>query len=263
MTIYKTTNLMNGKIYVGQDSHDNPEYLGSGLLIKRAIKKYGKENFTKEILEECDCQDLLNEREVFWIKELNSTNLKIGYNICKGGHSGDSFTNHPNREEIRARMTEANRKRIIPPESRRRISEGASKKLKGVPLSIEHRRKLSESHIGSVASPEARLKMSIAKIGKYVGENNPSFGMKRSDESRRKMSESHIGNTHSDETKKKMSEKRKGSGTWTFGKERDDETKKKISMKLKGRKYTEEEKAILYASRRGKRNKMEVSDGIY
>ena len=43
--IYKTTNLITGKIYVGQDSRDNPQYLGSGIILSYAIKKYGKENF--------------------------------------------------------------------------------------------------------------------------------------------------------------------------------------------------------------------------
>lgn len=47
MVIYKTTNLINGKIYIGQDSKDRPNYYGSGKLIHRAIKKYGKENFKK------------------------------------------------------------------------------------------------------------------------------------------------------------------------------------------------------------------------
>jgi hypothetical protein len=50
MVIYKTTNLINGKIYIGQDSNDNKNYLGSGLKLKRAIKKYSKENFIKEVI---------------------------------------------------------------------------------------------------------------------------------------------------------------------------------------------------------------------
>jgi hypothetical protein len=65
MIIYKTTNLINGKIYIGKDSKNNSKYLGSGLLLKRAILKYGKENFKKEILEECSSIEELNQREIF------------------------------------------------------------------------------------------------------------------------------------------------------------------------------------------------------
>jgi hypothetical protein len=45
MIIYKTTNIINGKYYVGKDINNSESYLGSGVLLKRAIKKYGKENF--------------------------------------------------------------------------------------------------------------------------------------------------------------------------------------------------------------------------
>ena len=51
--IYKTTNLINGKIYVGSDISNIPSYLGSGKILKCAIKKYGKDNFQKEILDIC------------------------------------------------------------------------------------------------------------------------------------------------------------------------------------------------------------------
>ena len=47
MEIYKITNLINNKIYIGKDTTSDPNYFGSGLLINRAFKKYGKENFTK------------------------------------------------------------------------------------------------------------------------------------------------------------------------------------------------------------------------
>jgi len=85
MVIYKTTNLVNGKIYIGQDSKNNPDYLGSGKIIKRAIKKHGKDNFTKEIIESCVSKEGLDERERYWIGKLNSTNKTIGYNITDGG----------------------------------------------------------------------------------------------------------------------------------------------------------------------------------
>lgn len=89
MIIYKTTNLINGKFYIGQDSNNDNSYLGSGLLIGKAIKKYGKQNFSKEILEYCETKEQLNEREKFWIDALSATTL--GYNISFGGTGGDLF----------------------------------------------------------------------------------------------------------------------------------------------------------------------------
>jgi len=91
MIIYKTTNLINGKIYVGQTITDDPHYYGSGMMILWSIKKYGKENFKREILEECNDRNELNERERYWIKQLNSTNKDIGYNISMGGEQGPNF----------------------------------------------------------------------------------------------------------------------------------------------------------------------------
>jgi len=83
MFIYKTTNLINGKIYVGQQSTNNKLYLGSGKLILRAIKKYGKENFKKTIIELCESCEELNNREIYWIKALNPE-----YNLYPGGIGG-------------------------------------------------------------------------------------------------------------------------------------------------------------------------------
>lgn len=103
MIIYKTINNINGKIYVGQDTHNNPKYLGSGIILKQAVDKYGSENFTKETLETCSNKDELNEREIYWIKKLNAQDRNVGYNICDGGSNGNSFTYHPDKENIRKR----------------------------------------------------------------------------------------------------------------------------------------------------------------
>lgn len=88
MYIYLITNLVNNKIYIGQSTKPFDEtlsYYGSGKKIKRAIKKYGKENFTKRIIDICPNQDLLDKMEIHWINFFNARNPKIGYNIAKGG----------------------------------------------------------------------------------------------------------------------------------------------------------------------------------
>ncbi len=105
MVIYKTTNLLNGKYYIGKDQKNNPEYLGSGMLLTKAIKKYGKENFKKEILEECVNKEELAKRERYWIERLDARNKTIAYNIGEGGDGGDNFSGHPDLEKIKKKIS--------------------------------------------------------------------------------------------------------------------------------------------------------------
>lgn len=85
--IYKTTDLTNGKIYVGQKHSDHfiPEYLGSGTNIKQAIEVKGKNNFKAEMIESIDDVDMMDERERYWIAQLHSQDPSIGYNLMPGG----------------------------------------------------------------------------------------------------------------------------------------------------------------------------------
>jgi len=120
MIIYKTTNLINNKIYVGQDKNNCPTYLGSGKVLKQAIKKYGIENFKKEILSTCASKEILNKLEIFWIEYLNAGNRGIGYNIAKGGTGGDVFSNKTKeeKEKTRKRISNASKKAWVDDEYR-------------------------------------------------------------------------------------------------------------------------------------------------
>ena len=91
--IYLITNKIDEKIYIGQHQTNNLDdgYMGSGLRIKRAIKKYGKENFTKEILAYTDTQEKLDFLEKFYIKKYKALDLNIGYNIAPGGTAGKTY----------------------------------------------------------------------------------------------------------------------------------------------------------------------------
>jgi group I intron endonuclease len=95
--IYKTTNLINGKFYVGKDQNNNDRYLGSGLLLKKAIKKYGRENFLKEILEEC-LIEVLDIKEMYWIDKLNA--VSNGYNLAEGGKGGNTRKGYSEEQMI-------------------------------------------------------------------------------------------------------------------------------------------------------------------
>lgn len=102
--VYKITNNVNGKIYIGQTRVTEPQRWQQHIwhayndsdndspLLCRAIKKYGKENFTRTILEECDNQ-FLNEREKHWINYFDSTNHDIGYNVAEGGEGHLKYSN--------------------------------------------------------------------------------------------------------------------------------------------------------------------------
>ena len=86
--IYLTKNKVNNRKYIGVDSNNNINYYGSGKIIKLALKKYGVENFTKEILEEnCDINYLF-EREKYYLAKYNAINSKEFYNLAEGGKGG-------------------------------------------------------------------------------------------------------------------------------------------------------------------------------
>lgn len=142
MQIYKITNLINDKIYIGKDTTSDKNYYGSGVLIKRAIKKYGIENFKKEILEECVSNNELCLKEKYWIDFFNSNNLKIGYNISKGGDGGDTLSNNPNIEIIKSRISNVRKGKkyedLFSPDKikqyKEKLSKQMSKRLKGKTL---------------------------------------------------------------------------------------------------------------------------------
>jgi hypothetical protein len=91
-TIYRITNQINGKCYVGkhQTKDLNDGYMGSGKLIKRAIVKYGIENFSKEILHVFNTEKEMNAKEAEIVTE---DFCKNSYNLCKGGQGGFGFIN--------------------------------------------------------------------------------------------------------------------------------------------------------------------------
>lgn len=110
MVIYKTTNTVNGKIYIGKDVRNRNSYLGSGKYLHNAISKYGRDKFVKEILEYCETKAELCEREKFYIKQFNSRHRDIGYNIAKGGEGGDTLSAHPLKRDIFKRQQKARKR---------------------------------------------------------------------------------------------------------------------------------------------------------
>lgn len=85
--IYETKNLINGKTYIGKKQGEFDEkYYGSGMILKQALKKYGKKNFKITILSTHDSVEELNNAEIMFIESRNPA-----YNIAKGGTGGDTL----------------------------------------------------------------------------------------------------------------------------------------------------------------------------
>ena len=217
--IYRITNLINGKTYIGQHQYKdlNDNYMGSGKHLKAAQAKYGIENFKKDILvfniSKKEHIDLLEK--TFIAAEREKVGVENCYNLADGGEGGN-VKGHSVSEETRKKISEA---------------------LKGRHLSEEHRRKMSEARRGKTTwnkgkhhTEETKRKMSEAKKGRRLSEetirkrSEALKGHKVSEETKRKISESNKGKHRSEESKRKMK-----------GRIVSEETKKKISEALKGK----------------------------
>lgn len=91
--VYLTKNSKNGLIYVGQHKGEfDPTYFGSGTLIRKAIKEFGVGSFSVSVLEFVDSRDELNDKERFYIAELNSRDREVWYNLAIGGEGAFGFS---------------------------------------------------------------------------------------------------------------------------------------------------------------------------
>lgn len=166
--IYKTTNLLNEKIYVGQRKSKEfiKSYYGSGTLIKNAISKYGKENFKLEFIDFAMSPDELDNLEIYYIKEMKA-NVKFGnYNLAEGGFLARyDFNNQPEwkKDEIREKLSLVNKGKKRSAETRERIS----KVQKGRKQSEETRIKKSISTKNSLKNNNERREKHIKNLEKH------------------------------------------------------------------------------------------------
>lgn len=213
--IYKVTNRINGKIYIGQTSlslterkagHIRKARAGCPYLLARAIVKYGADNFIFETINHCSSKEELDAKEIELIREYKSKS-PVGYNMTDGGEGTLGF--FPG-EETRLKM-------------------GKAHKGNKYSLGVKH-------------SEEWKTRKSKQMLG-----NKIMNGRKLSDKTKEKLSRSLIGNKNSlgrklsQETINKRTAKQKGM-------KRSEETKAKMRKAFKGRKLSEQARANMVAA---------------
>lgn len=187
--IYVTVNKINGKKYIGQHkcSDENDNYLGSGKALRRAVDKYGKENFERYTLYRAETKEELAQKEIDFIAAFNATHRKDYYNINEGGNvnrmCGENNPNYGKRGDL------------CPTSGKNHWNYGKH-------WSDEAKKKISESHKGKPSwnkgiamREESKAKLSKANTGK-----------ERTDEARQHMREAQLGRKHSKETKQKIAD---------------------------------------------------------
>lgn len=206
--VYKITNLINKKIYIGvhavTDLEVDDGYMGSGKAIRLAIKKYGKENFKKEILVSFEDAEAAYLAESLVVDE-EFIDRSDTYNMKCGGIGGT-------------------------------VGSGKKNPMFGKQHSMETKKKISDAlcgennpNYGKQRSAETKAKLSAANSG----ENNYNYGGHLSEEHKAKLSDAMMGRIFAEETKKKMSVAGMGENNSMFGKQHSNESKKKISGAIK------------------------------
>ena len=296
--IYQILNTVNGKSYIGsavnfrtrfrhhrnalrRGTHCNPH-------LQHAHNKYGPDAFEFLPIERCEAvKEVLEEKEQFWIDQMDVCNPEKGYNICPvagtcqgrkcspeaiermrntGKESGFQLGHIPwnsgggdYTEEAKKSMSDG-AKRVWATEEHKvkmRVAHlgqiGWNRGKKTGPLTEEHRRKISAAVTGKVKSEETRRKLSESLTGRKLSEAHrqkmSEAGKDRvvSDETRQKQSQARMGHLVSTETRRKIGAAHRGKTIST-------ETREKISAKLAGAKrgpLSEETKKKIGDANRG------------
>ena len=204
MIIYKLTNKINNKIYVGMTKYSVGKRVAQHIkskkktIIQNAINKYGIDSFIIEIIDSADTREALAEKEKYWIKKFNCK-APLGYNATDGGEG------------------------VVG--SIQKVRDAISSAKKGISLTEEHKQALRKPHkmteeglaaillanTGEKHSKETKKKMSLASKGKPKSKEHAEniskgkTGHFVSEEQKEKQRIAMTGKKHSEETKKKMS----------------------------------------------------------
>ena len=189
--IYKHTNKINGKTYIGQ-AKGRPELrwgrkgsnYKSSVLFYRAIQKYGWDNFCHEILFNDLTEDEANLLEIKLINEYNACDPKYGYNIREGGKNGSLS------ESTKEKLRIANTGKHLTDKTKHKISESMMGEL---------------NHFYGKHHDEAAIQKMREAKSNMSGKNNPMYGKHHSEETKEKIRQKRLGSHISLEHKLKVS----------------------------------------------------------
>jgi len=195
--IYRIKNLLNNKCYYGSSKnietrwlkHKNELKKGKhiNIILQRAWDKYGSDNFSFEVVEECDKKILL-EREQYYL------DLNPDYNIGLKSSGGDNLTKNPNKDIIVKKMTESVKKRY------NLMTEEEKKEKHSQPMDENPNWKGGISYKYCECGVKIKpINDTCIKCRDKSGKNNPFFGKQHSDETKKKLSESRKGTYHGEQ----------------------------------------------------------------
>lgn len=187
--IYQITNKLNGMIYIGKHKTSNidDDYMGSGVRIVRAIKKYGIENFEKTILFECSSEEEMNAKEAEIVNREFVSRDDV-YNISLGGSGSWYFSNqNPNNFGNSQYMKNKTPEEI----ARIKYNAGLATKTRYDNLSeFEKEQYIINNRLN-------HQKWLDEHPGYFKGERNPMYGKTHSEKTRKRLSETHTGSQNS------------------------------------------------------------------
>ena len=182
-TVYKITNLVNDKIYIGAHKTSNLDdgYMGSGKIIKRAVEKYGIENFEKEILEVFESSDEMFEMESKLVTK-DFIKEDTNYNLKEGGFGGFDYLNRTGLNMRNHNYIEMSKKGVITLEELNQCSgyksEQSIKISNGMKNFYTNGGVNPKGFLGKTHSIETKIKMSEFQKVNQLGERNSQFGTK-------------------------------------------------------------------------------------